>query len=865
MPTMMTVVAIPIMTPPAEPGNVRPMSMTQPGATGGAVSRTALDAARNELREEIARGAGGRAALERHAERVDQLLRQLYVDAGGGERAVAVIALGGYGRRHLSLHSDIDLLVLFGGRIGPAEEQFLRGFLHPLWDLGVVVGHQVRELDEFADLETDNPEFLLALLDARLVAGEPELFDRLVTMFHRPATHAYIVRSLLQLIEERHTKFNATLYQLEPDVKEAPGALRDVMAARTIASLTDPLLLRRGPADPGKFEDAEDFLLRVRSILHLDTGRNQNVLSHELQEKTADLLGYPGAQPQQRVERLMSDYFRHARTVSRSLEWARRTAPLPVGDNLGLTRDGIRFLDPVRAARTPASWIGAFQAAVDAGTEVTEETLSCIQQHVDVYKPEDFTPEPRDKAMLLRFLRPRPGLYARLSQMHDCGLLGRLFPEFQAISWRVVRDFYHKYTVDEHTLLTIRNFERLANTTEPARQRFKAVAAGIPAPELLVLSLLLHDVGKWRDDEHALESERMAADALDRLQVTGEARETVQFLIRNHLRMSLSALRRDTEDPEIVKDFAHLVGTEDRLKMLCLLTLADIEAVSPDTLTPWKEELIWRLYVDTYNQLTQAYGDELIERNQAGLIELLAGRPADLPEAEITRFVEGLPRRYLQLFPPDAIYRHVRLARDIRSDEVHVSLDVADAVWTLAVVTLDKPFLFSNICGVLSSFGMNILRGHALTNPNGLVLDVFQFTDDERFLALNPDAGPQVLHVLQEVVSGQAEVTSLLRGREQSVLQWRGSARVAPVIRADNEASGRYTILDIVAGNALGLLYRISRVISQHGCDVDLVLISTEGERAIDVFHITKAGAKLTEAEQRALTSDLQATLEGTI
>ncbi len=841
------------------------MSMTQPGASAGATARTALDAARDELRGEIGRGAGGRAALERHAGRVDDLLRQLYSDAGVPERPVAVIALGGYGRRHLSLHSDIDLLVLFGGRIGPSEERFLRGFLHPLWDLGVVVGHQVRELDEFADLETDNPEFLLALLDARLVAGAEQLFERLGSMFHRPATHAYIVRSLLQLIEERHTKFNATLYQLEPDVKEAPGALRDVMAARTIAALTDPLLLRRGPADPGRFEDAEDFLLRVRSILHREAGRNQNVLSHELQEKTAEVLGYPGAQPQQRVERLMSDYFRHARTVSRSLEWARRTAPVPVGPNLGLSRDGIRFLDPVQAARNPASWIGAFQAAIDAGTEVTEEALSCIQQHVDGCRPEDFTPEARDKAAVLRLLKPRPGLYARLSQMHDCGLLGRLFPEFQAISWRVVRDFYHKYTVDEHTLLTIRNFERFTSTDEPTRQRFKTVAAGIPSPELVVLSLLLHDVGKWRDDEHALESERMSVDALDRLQITGEARETVQFLIRNHLRMSLSAFRRDTEDPEIVKEFARLVGTEDRLKMLCLLTLSDIEAVSPETLTPWKEELIWRLYVDAYNQLTQGYGDELIERNQAGLIDLLAGRPQDLPEAEIARFVEGLPQRYLQLFPHDAIYRHVRLARDIRPDEVHVSLDVADSVWTLAVVTLDKPFLFSNICGVLSSFGMNILRGHALTNPNGLVCDVFQFTDDERVLALNPDAGPQVLHILQEVVSGHADVTSLLRGREQSVLQWRGSARVAPVVRTDNEASGLYTILDIVAGNALGLLYRISRVISQHGCDVDLVLISTEGERAIDGFHISKAGAKLTEAEQRSLTSDLQGTLEGTL
>ena len=839
------------------------MAMTQPGASS--TIRTALDAAREELRAETGRGAGGRAALERHADRVDGVLRQLCADAGVPDRPVAILALGGYGRRHLSLYSDIDLLVLFGGRIGRSGERFLRGFLNPLWDLGVVVGHQVREIEEFADLEIDNPEFLLALLDARLVAGAEALFERLQAVFHKASTHAYIQQSLLPLIEERHAKYNDTLYQLEPDVKEAPGALRDLMAARTLAVLTDPLLLRRAPADPDRLEEAEDFLLRTRSILHLECGRNQNVLSHELQERTAALLGYPGAEPRQQVEHLMSDYFRHARTVSRLLGWARRTAPVPVGPNLGLSRDGIRFLDPVEAGRSPVSWIGAFQAAIHAGTEVTEETLSCIEQHVGTLSPEDFIPEPQDRVAVLQLLRPRSGLYAALSQMHDCGLLGRLLPEFQAISWRVVRDFYHKYTVDEHTLLAIRNFERLANTDEPYRQRFKAVAAGIPSPELLVLSLLLHDVGKWRDDEHALESVRMATDVLNLLQVAGEARDTVLFLIGNHLRMSLVAFRRDTEDPEIVKEFAGLVGTEDRLKMLCLMTLADIEAVSPDTLTPWKEELIWRLYVDTYNHLTQRYGDELIERNQAGLIELLSGRPEDLPEAEITRFVEGLPQRYLQLFPREAIYRHARLARNIRPDEVHLSLECADSVWILAVATLDKPFLFSNICGVLSSFGMNILRGHALTNPHGPVLDVFQFTDDERFLALNPDAHAQVLHVLQEVVSGRSEVTPLLRGREQSVVQWRGTARVAPVVHADNEASGRFTILDIVAGNALGLLYRISRVISQHGCGVDLVLISTEGERAIDVFHITKAGAKLTEAEQHALTSDLQGTLEETL
>jgi [protein-PII] uridylyltransferase len=837
-------------------------SLNTPKATPVGTPAQLLEEARRELRDDVLLGHGGRAALSRYSERLDALLRQLLFAAPRTDQSVAVVAIGGYGRRQLCLHSDIDLLVLFGGRLGAEEERLLRAILHPLWDVGLVVGHQVREIDEFARLEVDNPEFLMALVDARAVAGDLGLFDRFESAFHRAGTHAHVVGALNTLIDNRYALFNSTLYQLEPDVKEAPGALRDLTAMRWIAALTDPSLLRRGPDDPARLDEAEDFLLRVRSILHLESKRNYNTLSHPLQEKTADVLGYPGAYPQQRVERLMSDYFRHARIVTRALGWVRKTAPTPVGVNLGQTGDGIRFIDVRQAAVQPATWLAAFQAAIDAKCAVSDPALACIRQNAERFRVEDFFPTPAHRAALLRFLKPGPGLYARLSEMHDCGVLGRMFPPFQGITCRVVRDFFHKYTVDEHTLLTIKNLERLVTRSSSDRDRFSSLLQDLQAPELLVLSLLLHDVGKWRDEDHASESVRMAREMFERLGLAPEARATVEFLIANHLAMSQVAFRRDTEDPEIVRTFAGLVGVEERLKMLCLMTLADVEAVSLETLTPWRAELLWRLFVDTYNHLTLGYGDELIEPDLPPDTELLANRPSDLTDADITHFLAGLPRRYLQLFEREAIYRHVRLSRNIHPDEVHLWLEQKGPTWELTVVTLDKPFLFSNISGVLSSFGMDILRGHAMTNPNGLVLDVFQFTDQERFLELNADAREQMFQVLDEVVSGRANVTARLRGREDGLFH-RRPPRVTPVVHCDNQSSRRYTILDIIADDALGLLYRISRVMSQNGCEIDLVLIATEGHRAIDVFHITKGGEKLSDADQLELATHLQRMLEG--
>jgi len=854
------------------------MTTEQPAAADAPAGERSLAetlrAARDANRAEIRVARGGTEAAENYSTRIDHLLTQIHAEASAGtETPVALLAIGGYGRRHLCLHSDIDLLILCGGPIAAAEERFVKALLHPLWDLGFTVGHQVRQLSELEQAETDNPEFLVAVVDSRFLTGDTTVFERFHTLVHGPASvwRQPTVEALFGLVAERHRHFNATIYQLEPDVKEAPGALRDVAAIRTLVTLTQPGTARSVPVTSRRLDaaldEAEEFFLRIRSLLHLEHRRNLNTLSHDDQEAVAERFGSPGAEARGQVEALMSVYFHHTRIVVRILAAAITEAnpppgPVttkPVGDNIQTSRDGIGFIDTVRASLQPRTWPNAFQAAIDEGCPVSPEALAFIERHGDRYTSEEFFSGTLERDQFLHFLTPKPGLYERLSEMHESGLLGRMFPEFRKIYCRVIRDFYHKYTVDEHTLLTIRNLSELADPNATARRRFARLLAELRQPELIVLALLFHDVGKWTNKNHAEESVRMAEGPLRRLRVPPESIRTVEFLIRHHLQMSVAAFRRDSEDPEVARQLARLVGTEDKLKMLCLLTLADVQAVSPDTLTPWKEDLLWRLYVDTYNHITLGYGDEVIASGQSSISALQAHRPPEISEHQVTGFLEGLPQRYLRLVDPRTVYDHIRLSRDLEPDEVRLTLDRHDDdVWGLSVVTKDRPRIFSNICGVLSYFGMDILRGQAMSNRQNVVLDVFRFVDADRFLALNESGPAELTRLLQDVVTGDVELAAMLKGRDAATQARRGKVRIRSLVYFDHHFSDRYTVLEIGAANEWGLLYRISRIISEHSCDIDLVLIATEGDQAIDVFHLTRNGTKLSPDMEQDLRADLE-------
>ncbi len=487
--------------------------------------------------------------------------------------------------------------------------------------------------------------------------------------------------------------------------------------------------------------------------------------------------------------------------------------------------------------------------------------LALIQDNLERSEPEDFLVTDEHRQAVLELLEPRPGLSARLMEMAECGLLERLFPELGQIHRRAPVEPDGRHAAAVHAVHPVRRLELLRTPASPARARFTGLLEELRAPGRLTLSLLLHAVGTRREHGHARESLRLAQPAIDRLQLQPASAETLRFLIRHHRQMARVAFRRDAGNPDVVARFAALVGSEELLKLLCLLTLIDIEAISPDALTPWKEDRLWRLYTDTSIRLALGPANGA-GQHDAGLAVAMAGRPDDISEMELARFVTGLPRAYLSVFGLSTIYGHLRLARGILPHEVHASLEQHGDVCGLTVVTLDKPFLFCNIAGVLSYFGMDIHRGQVMTTPEGLVLAVFEFTDAERYLAEHRGAPRQIHRMLEAVVAGSVDMADLMREQTRSTPEER---RVPPgaSIHLDNAQSDDATVLEIVASDAPGFLYRIARVIALAGCAVGLALVSTEQGKAVDVLHITRGKRRLSEPEQHALHVALERVLAG--
>jgi [protein-PII] uridylyltransferase len=428
--------------------------------------------------------------------------------------------------------------------------------------------------------------------------------------------------------------------------------------------------------------------------------------------------------------------------------------------------------------------------------------------------------------------------------MHEAGVLKALFPEWEGIECLVVRDLYHRYTVDEHTLVALQTLAELAGTRDPLRQRLAALLQEASNPALLLFALLWHDIGKaGRAAPHPGESARLADAALARLQAPAEARRVVRFLIERHLELHDVMLRRDLDEPATVRLLAERVETVERLRELTLLTYADISAANPDAMTRWRLEQLWRLYLVTHHELTRELDAERIQ-----------GSPAVAPE--LAAFPEGLPVRYLRTHSEEEIREHFQLYQLAEDRGVAIDVRKRNGTCSLAVITHDRPFLLASIAGVLAGFGMNILKAEAFGNRRGIILDTFVFEDPSRTFSLNPTEVDRFRLTLERVILGKADVTQWLRGRPRPARPSR-SLRIKPSVSFDSEASASATLIEVVAQDRPGLLYDLASALSSAGCNIEVVLLDTEAHKALDVFYVTAGGDKLTSGQQAALRERL--------
>jgi [protein-PII] uridylyltransferase len=447
-----------------------------------------------------------------------------------------------------------------------------------------------------------------------------------------------------------------------------------------------------------------------------------------------------------------------------------------------------------------------------------------------------------------------------LRSMHALRLLTLFLPELRMIDALVVRDYSHRFTVDEHTFVAIENLHALRQSQSKWDQRYAELLEELEQPDLLYLSLLLHDTGKGaKTDNHVGASVLIASDALDRLDLDLPDRETVLFLIGAHLDMS-AALRRDIFDPQTIRAFAEKVGTPERLKMLSLLTYADIKAVNPEALTPWKAENIWQLYIATSNYLDRTLDDRLAADAHDEVMEHLRTL-APAAGKRLQSFLEGLPRRYLLTHPAGEVLGHLEMAGRLPEDPVQLGLRRGRHWFELTLITTDRPHLFATMAGVLAAWGMNIVKAAAFSNQAGTVVDTFYFTDRFRTLELNLPEWERFKTNIHDVLMGKADLAKMLRDRLRSEKHRPPKVKVKMRIDFDDTCSSHSTLVEVIAQDQPGLLHRISSQFSQQQCNIEIALIETEGQTAIDVFYLTSNGAKLNPEQQSRLRAALLADL----
>jgi len=817
--------------------------------------------------------------------------------------------------------------VVIGTKPLPSLSKVMDGVLMPLWDLGFKVGHSVRtiaECVEAANSKTDakSMETKTSLIEARLVTGEMKLFEKLQKTVVAKCVEDHVDEYIAERMTdqaERRTKFGNSATMQEPNVKNGCGGLRDYQnlhwmaffkyRVRTLAEMEQREFI--SATERKQLGTAYDFLLAVRNEMHYlaaSPKHPSDVLTKAIQPTVATNLGYTDRSPSRRLERFMRDLYNHMRNVfliTRTLE--ERLSLLPKTQRLSDIRrlgkfipspfkkrepqvtDGFKFaggqIHPASARvfkDQPRRLMRVFLHSQQRGLKLHPDLAQMIRGELALVN-RAFLTDAHVRETFLEILNQRGNVAPILRAMHEVGLLGKYVPEFGKLTCLVQHEFYHQYAADEHTLMCLEQLDRVWDSQVPVTSRYADVFRALELPFVLYLALLLHDAGKaLHTGNHAEAGGKLAQRVAQRLALDGSTTHSLQILIEQHLSMAQISQRRDLEDPAVVRHFAGLVQSAENLRMLALHTYCDSLATSDKLWNGFKDALLWSLY---HKSMSVLLGGTDFVRAEEKQRELLAGEvtgllPRTFHRDELEAHFQSLPSRYFQIHQAKEVFTDMALAHRFMHQQLVEEDKALEPVFswhnepdrgytTLKVCTWDRAGLFTNITGSLAAAGINIYSAQIFSRADGIVIDTFCVTDARAGGVVGKESRERFENILRRELTGEPIDFLALIAKQKSARPLYlppTSERIPTRIYFDNDTSEKRTVIDIETEDQLGLLYTISKTLTDAGLDISLAKISTEKGAAIDSFYVAELdGQKIVQPErQRYLAERILAALRAT-
>lgn len=833
---------------------------------------------------------------------------------GSGELAICLLATGGYGRGELNPFSDVDILFLLPTAKGPELARvntMVEQVLYVLWDLGLKVGHATRTVQECLKQAEKDMQSRTALSEARLLEGSKAIFKEFQQAIYRECVKGNFKEYITNRMEdqiERHKKHGNTVFVQEPNVKNGCGGLRDVQnllwisrfkfGAGTLEELKKKDMIAQ--IEAGRLHRAYDFLMRVRNELHYSNNRAVDEITLPAQPKIAYALGYHQKDVLRQIEIFMRDYYRHARDIyvlteslaerlaldeesrpgrlSRIFSIGKKTEKLEGG--LYLRKDVLEVQPGAPLPHDALDLMQIFRVEQLRNARIGAGLQSVIRRQLKFVNRE-FQYSKRGREVFLSILRSKGEVGRILRSMHECGFLGEYIPEFGALDCLVQHEFYHRYTADEHTLVAIEKLDEILNAQQGSAAKYSRIFKQLENPHILYLAILLHDAGKAvRTRHHSDASAECAHRVARRLCLDYSELRLLVWLVDNHMTMSQTVQRRDIEDSSTISDFVALVGKQEWLDMLHLLTFVDGLAVGSTNFSEWRQQLLWQLYDRASKGLGRSGVDWIdLETHKAKLHESARNElEQEITADEIQAHFTHMPARYWSRIHKDELVWHLRVLHSFLEKLFEEEAGTAPSVvqWKhypdrdyseVVVCTWDRHGLFSKIAGSFAASRINILNADIYTRSDDIALDIFQVCNLEHRSLQDDRPLQKMISILTDSLRNDREISF-----SELILEEYEAMRHMPhqdeecfptTVGFNNHDSSDYSILEIQTPDRLGLLHQILKVLTECDLDIDLAKINTEKGAAMDVFYLTDSqGQKISNAETLAL---IQSRLKETI